>query len=457
MVKYIKELYDSLNEKEPSIKEGDTLTIQGSVRSNRGNKEIGFLGVNDGSCFNPIQVVYNPATDLEAGKAKLGEAVIVTGTFHLTPEMKQPFELHLTEFKVAGLVDDSYPLQKKKTSYEYLRTMPQLRMRTNTFNAVFRIRSEASYAIHEYFHNHGFYYIHTPIFTGDDCEGAGQTFRVVTNLKEPDDFFGKPASLTVSGQLHVEPFAMAYEKVYTFGPTFRAEKSNTQRHAAEFWMIEPEIAFADINDDMDLMEDFLKFVVKRVMECCSQDIKFFETWVDKNLSTRLNDFLTKPFTRVNYTEGIKILQEAQKNGHKFQYPDIHWGIDLMSEHERYLTEEHFKGPIFLTDYPKDIKAFYMKQNPDGKTVAAVDLLLPEVGELCGGSQREEDYDKLLQRMKDLNMNIEGYQWYLDLRRYGGCVHSGFGLGFDRLLMFLTGIQNIRDVQPYPRTYKEMQF
>lgn len=457
MVKHIKDLYEGLKEENYPLKDGETITIRGSVKSNRGNKDIGFLSVSDGTIFDPLQIVYDPNKDVEASKAKLGESIVATGTFHQTPNMKQPFELHLTSLTVAGTVDESYPLQKKKTSYEFLRTLPQLRMRTNTFNAVFRVRSEAAYAIHEYFHNHGFTYIHTPIFTGDDCEGAGQTFQVVTNLKEPNEFFNKPCSLTVSGQLHVEPFALSYQKVYTFGPTFRAEKSNTQRHAAEFWMIEPEIAFADLKDDMDLMEDFLKEVVRKVMDRCAQDLTFFETWVDKGLTKRLNDFLHKPFTRVTYTEGIKILEEAKKKGHKFQNPDIAWGMDLMSEHERYLTEEHFKGPIFLTDYPKEIKAFYMKQNPDGKTVAAVDLLLPEVGELCGGSQREEIYDKLLARMKELKMETQGYQWYLDLRRFGGCVHSGFGLGFDRLLMFLTGIQNIRDVQPYPRTYKEMLF
>lgn len=457
MVIRAKDLYEDLKSSSPRIKEGESIAVRGSVRSNRDNKEIGFLTVNDGSCFASVQIVYDPSKDATAAKAKLGEAVEAVGTFHLTPQMKQPFEIRLSELAVAGEVDESYPLQKKKTSYEFLRTLPQLRMRTNTFSAVFRIRSEAAYAIHEYFHDHGFTYVHTPIFTGEDCEGAGQTFRAVVDLKKPDDFFNKPCSLTVSGQLHVEPFALAYQKVYTFGPTFRAEKSNTQRHAAEFWMIEPEIAFGDLSDDMDLMEDFLKSVVEKVRRRCPQDEAFFSAWVDEGLSQRLDAFLNQPFQRVTYTEGVDLLLAAQKKGHKFQNPDIRWGMDLMSEHERYLTEEHFRGPIFLTDYPKDIKAFYMKQNPDGKTVAAVDLLLPDVGELCGGSQREEDYEKLEKRIEELGLSTSSYQWYLDLRRFGGCVHSGFGLGFDRLLMFLTGIQNIRDVQPYPRTYREMLF
>ncbi len=456
MLAYIKDLYAGLKGPTEAL-EGKEVTVRGLVKSNRDNKTVGFLWVSDSSCFDAIQVVYDPAKFSDVQKLRLGASVEATGTLALTPNMKQPFEIHLTKAVVTGQVADDYPLQKKKTSFEFLRTLPHLRERTNTFNAVFRVRSELSYAIHEYFHEHGFFYVHTPILTGNDAEGAGQTFQVVADPKDPKEYFGKVATLTVSGQLHVEPFALTYQKVYTFGPTFRAEKSNTQRHAAEFWMIEPEIAFADIDDDMDLMEDFLKTVVRRVVERCPQDFKFFETWISKDVATRLDHMLNKPFQRVDYSEGIAILKDAVAKGHKFDNPDIYWGLDLMSEHERYLTEQHFKGPIFLKNYPKEIKAFYMKQNPDGKTVAAVDLLFPDVGELCGGSQREEDYGKLLKRMEELHMNIPAYQWYLDTRRFGGCVHSGFGLGFDRLLMYITGLDNIRDVQPYPRTYKDMAF
>lgn len=456
MVCYVKDLYLGLatSTKELDKKE---ITIRGLVKTNRSNKAVGFLSINDGSCFNNIQIVYDPSKFEEATHLRMGESVIATGEFNLTPNNKQPFEIHAAKIEVTGKVDDDYPLQKKATSYDFLRTLPHLRERTNTFSAVFRVRSELAYAIHEYFHDHGFYYIHTPIFTGNDCEGAGQTFSVYVDAKDPDAYFRKHATLTVSGQLHVEPFALAYQKVYTFGPTFRAEKSNTLRHAAEFWMIEPEIAFADINDDMDLMEDFLKTIVDKTVKRCPQDFEFFKKWVSKDVEARLEHMLNKPFQRVDYDEGIQILLKAQQEGHKFQYPDIKWGIDLMSEHERFLTEQHFKGPIFLKNYPKEIKAFYMKQNPDNKTVAAVDLLFPDVGELCGGSQREENYDKLLNRIKELKMPVEAYQWYLDSRRWGGCVHSGFGLGFDRLLMYITGIENIRDVEPYPRTYLEMLF
>lgn len=457
MVKYAKELFLGLADGKTKALDGQTITVRGLVKSNRGNKAVGFLAINDGSCFDSVQVVYDPSKDEKAAHIRSGEAVIATGVFALTPDNKQPFEIRNASIEVAGDVADDYPIQKKNTSYDFLRTLPHLRERTNTFGAVFRVRSELAYAIHEYFHEHGFFYIHTPIFTGNDCEGAGQTFSVYSDFKHPDDYFGKHATLTVSGQLHVEPFALTYQKVYTFGPTFRAEKSNTLRHAAEFWMIEPEIAFADINDDMDLMEDFLKTIVEKTVKRCPQDFDFFQKWVSKDVSTRLDHMLNKPFQRVDYTEGIDILLKAQREGHKFQFPDIKWGIDLMSEHERYLTEHHFGGPIFLKNYPKDIKAFYMKQNPDGKTVAAVDLLFPDVGELCGGSQREENYDKLLKRIEALKMPVPSYQWYLDSRRFGGCVHSGFGLGFDRLLMYITGMENIRDVEPYPRTYKEMAF
>lgn len=457
MICYVKDLYEGLETNKTKELDNQTITVRGLVKTNRDNKSIGFLSINDGSCFNNIQIVYIPNQFKDATKIRMGESVIIEGVLHLTPENKQPFEISATNITVAGEIDDDYPLQKKATSMDFLRTLPHIRERTNTFSAVFRVRSELAFAIHEYFHEHGYYYIHTPIFTGNDCEGAGQAFSVYVDPKEPDSYFKKHASLTVSGQLHVEPFALAYQKVYTFGPTFRAEKSNTMRHAAEFWMIEPEIAFADLNDDMDLMEDFLKSIVKKVISRCPQDFEFFKKWISKDVETRLDTMLNKPFQRVDYTRGIEILLEAKKNGHKFQFPNIEWGMDLMSEHERYLTEQYFKCPIFLYNYPKDIKAFYMKQNDDNKTVAAADLLFPDVGELCGGSQREENYDKLLNRIKELNMPVDAYKWYLDSRRWGGCVHSGFGLGFDRLLMYITGIENIRDVEPYPRTYLEMLF
>lgn len=436
---------------------GQRVTVRGLVKSNRDNRAVGFLQVNDGSVFDSVQVVYDPQVLTEAAHLRTGAQVICEGVLVLTPENKQPFEVRADSIEIAGGIAEDYPLQKKRTSYEHLRTMPHLRQRTNTFGAVFRVRSELSFAIHEYFHERGFFYIHTPIFTGNDCEGAGQAFTAVVDPRKPDEFFGKRATLTVSGQLHVEPFALTYQKVYTFGPTFRAEKSNTLRHAAEFWMIEPEVAFCDLAGDMDLMEDFLKTVTARVVERCPSDFEFFRTWVCKDLQQRLDTMLKKPFKRVSYTEGIEILKKAKEDGYQFVNSDIEWGMDLGSEHERYLTEKHFGCPIFLYDYPKDIKAFYMKNNPDGKTVAAADLLFPDVGELCGGSQREEDYDTLLDRIRELGMSEESYRWYLDSRRWGGSVHSGFGLGFDRLLMYITGLENIRDVQPYPRTYGDMEF
>lgn len=435
--------------------EGTKLTLGGFVKTNRFMGQIGFLSINDGSCFKNIQVVY---TDKKFDAIKLGCTIKATGTLHFTPEAKQPFELDATEITLIGDCSDSYPLQKKKTSFEYLRTIPEWRMKTNTFNAVFRVRSTLAYYIHQYFHEKGYLWIHTPLITANDCEGEGQVFDVVADWKHPEEYFGKKnVHLTVSGQLHVEPFALTYGKVYTFGPTFRAEKSNTTRHAAEFWMIEPEIAWAHLSDLCDIEEEFLKYVVSHTIKECSQDMEFFNAWVDKNLKSRLDDFINKPFTRVKYEDAIKILQEAVKNGHKFECSDIEFGLDLGSEHERYLTEEVFKGPIFLTDYPKEIKAFYMKQNDDGKTVGAVDLLVPGIGELCGGSEREADYDKLLNRMKELGMNIELYQWYLDLRKNGSLPHSGFGLGFERLVMLVTGISNIRDTLPYPRCYHDMEF
>lgn len=453
----IKKLYEMAEDGSIKDIDGQEITLGGFVRANRFFGDVGFINVNDGSCFNNAQIVYK-SSDPNAQSAKLGCSVKAKGILRYTPDMKQPFELDTDNVELIGAVDESFPLQKKKTSFEYLRNFPQWRMKTNTFNAVFRIRSTLAYYIHEYFHTHGYYWIHTPLITANDCEGEGQTFNVYTDPKHPEEFFDKEnVHLTVSGQLHVEPFALTYGKVYTFGPTFRAEKSNTVRHAAEFWMIEPEIAWAHLSDLCDIEEDFLKYVVKHTIEDCKQDMNFFYQFVDKELKARLESFINTPFVRVKYEEAIKILQEAVKNGVKFEVSNIEFGLDLGSEHERYLTEKVFKGPIFLTDYPKDIKAFYMKQNDDGKTVGAVDLLVPFIGELCGGSEREVDYEKLLNRMNELNMNIPAYEWYLDLRKSGTISHSGFGLGFERLVMLVTGMNNIRDTLPYPRCYKDMQF
>lgn len=453
----VKDLFLKVRSKEIKDFDNKELEIGGYVKNNRCLGQVGFLAVNDGSCFDSIQVVYKD-TDEASKNIKLGSAVRVEGILHVTPEAPQPFELEAGKIELIGSVGDNYPLQKKKTSFDYLRTIPQWRPKTNTFNAVFRVRSTLAYYIHQYFHENGFYWIHTPILTANDCEGEGQTFNVYSDAKHPNEFFGKDnVHLTVSGQLHVEPFALTYGKVYTFGPTFRAEKSNTTRHAAEFWMVEPEISWAHMADDEDLMESFLKYVVKHTREDCYQDMDFFAQRIDKDLPKRLDEFVNKPFTRVKYEDAIKILADAVKNGHKFEVSDIKFGLDLGSEHERYLTEQVFKGPIFLTDYPKEIKAFYMKMNPDNKTVAAVDLLVPTIGELCGGSEREVDYDKLLKRMNDLHMNLPAYQWYLDLRKNGSIPHSGFGLGFERLVMLVTGMQNIRDTLPYPRCYKDMLF
>lgn len=453
----IKELFDKVTDKSIETLEGIELSFGGFVRFNRFSGNIGFVSINDGTCFDNLQIVYTDK-DNDALKAKLGATIIAKGKLHVTLDGKQPFELQASEVTLVGDVDESYPLQKKKMSFEYLRDLPQWRMKTNTFNAVNRIRSTLAYYIHEYFHKNGYLWIHTPILTANDCEGEGQTFDVYADVKHPEEYFNKEnVHLTVSGQLHVEPFALTYGKVYTFGPTFRAEKSNTVRHAAEFWMIEPEIAWAHLSDLCDIEEDFLKYVVKKTVEDCLSDMNFFEKWVDKDVKQRVKDFIEKPFARVKYEDAIKILQDAVKNGHKFEVSDIKFGLDLGSEHERYLTEVYFKGPIFLTDYPKEIKAFYMKQNDDGKTVGATDLLVPFIGELCGGSEREASYDKLLNRMNELGMNIEAYQWYLDLRKNGTMPHSGFGLGFERLVMLVTGMNNIRDVLPYPRCYKDMEF
>ena len=453
----IRDLYRRLEQKSLDKLEGERLDLGGFVKSNRSMGQVGFLSLNDGSCYTPVQVVYD-ASNKEIDALRLGCSIKVEGTLHLTPEAKQPFEIKAEKVELIGGVSEDFPLQKKKASFEYLRTIPQWRMKTNTFNAVFRVRSTLAYYIHEYFHSHGFYWIHTPILTANDCEGEGQTFQVYADVRKPSEYFNKDnVHLTVSGQLHVEPFALTYGKVYTFGPTFRAEKSNTTRHAAEFWMIEPEFAFAHLEDDCNLMEDFLKYVVRKTWEDCKDDIAFFQERIDKNLESRLREFIDKPFQRVTYTQALEKLRKAKENGHHFEVEDFSFGLDFGSEHEKYLTEVVYKGPIFLTDYPKEIKAFYMKQNDDGKTVAAVDLLVPMIGELCGGSERECDYDKLLARMNELHMNIPAYQWYLDLRKNGSIPHSGFGLGFERLVMLVTGMQNIRDTLPYPRCYKDMLF
>lgn len=455
----VRELFESVTAKSETVVDGYKVAIDGWIRNNRLLGNIGFIAFNDGTCFKNAQLVYNEQTSDFDGvkKVKLGSAVTVKGTIHLTPEAPQPFEVILSEVELVGDVDESYPLQKKKTSFEFLRTLPHLRPRTNTFKALFRVRSILSYAIHEFFQGEGFVYVQTPILTSNDCEGAGESFKVITDIKHPDAYFGTPVGLTVSGQLHVEPFAMAFRDVYTFGPTFRAEKSNTTHHAAEFWMIEPEIAFADLYDDMDLIQDCLKYIVNYVMENCPDEIDFFNERIDTTLKQRLAEFVSKPFNVLDYTKAIDMLLDAVKEGHNFDNKNIFWGMDLQSEHERYLTEHVYKGPLFLINYPKEIKAFYMKQNVDGKTVAACDLLVPGIGELVGGSEREADYEKLKNRITELGMDIAGYQWYLDLRKYGGCPHAGFGIGFDRLLQFVTGIVNIRDVQAYPRTFKEIMY
>lgn len=439
------------------------VTVGGWIRSIRDSKTFGFIVVNDGSYFEPLQIVYHDSMENfeEISKQNVGAAIIVTGTLVATPQAKQPFEIQADEVEIEGTSAPDYPLQKKRHSFEYLRTISHLRSRTNTFQAVFRVRSMIAYAIHQFFQDRGFVYVHTPLITGSDCEGAGEMFRVTTldmdNVpKNPDgtvdysqDFFGKETSLTVSGQLNGETFAQAFRSIYTFGPTFRAENSNTTRHAAEFWMIEPEIAFADLADDMDLAEDMLKYIINYVLENAPEEMNFFNQFVDKGLIERLKHVAGSDFAHVTYTEAVELLE---KHNDKFEYK-VHWGTDLQTEHERYLTEKVFKRPVFVTDYPKEIKAFYMKMNPDNKTVAAMDLLVPGIGEIIGGSQREDNYDKLIQRMNELGLKEEDYGFYLDLRRYGSTRHSGFGLGFERCVMYLTGMGNIRDVIPFPRTVK----
>jgi len=437
------------------------ITVGGWVRSNRDSSQFGFLMISDGSFFDQLQVVYHSTMKNwnEITKVNIGAALVITGKLVATPEAKQPFEIQAEEISVEGPSSADYPLQKKRHSLEYLRTMTHLRPRTNTFQAVFRIRSLIAYAIHSFFMERDFVYVHTPLITGSDCEGAGEMFQVTTlDLNNPPrtpdgkidyskDFFGKETNLTVSGQLNVEAFAQAFRNVYTFGPTFRAENSNTTRHAAEFWMIEPEIAFADLNDDMDLAEAMLKYIIRYVLEKAPEEMKFLNDFVDKGLLERLQHVLNSDFGRITYTEAVDTLM---KHNDQFDYK-VSWGCDLQTEHERFLTEQIYKRPIFVTDYPKEIKAFYMKLNPDGKTVAAMDCLVPGIGEIIGGSQREDDYDKLLARIKELKMDESNYNFYLDLRKYGSSHHSGFGLGFERCVMYLTGMGNIRDVLPFPRT------
>lgn len=438
-----------------------TITVGGWLKSNRDSKTFGFMIINDGTYFEPLQVVYsdNLSNFKDLAKLSVGAAVIVTGVLVATPDAKQPFEIQAQDILIEGGCSQDFPLQKKRHSFEYLRTMTHLRPRTNTFQAVFRIRSLAAYAIHKFFQERDFVYVHTPLITGSDCEGAGEMFQVTTldlnniphlengEVDYSKDFFSKPANLTVSGQLNGETYAMAFKNIYTFGPTFRAENSNTTRHAAEFWMIEPEIAFADLSDDMVLAENMIKFIINYCLENAPLEIDFFNNFIDKNLKERLQHVVNSKFGRVTYTEAIKLLEE---HNDRFEYK-VSWGVDLQTEHERYLTEEIFKRPVFVTDYPKEIKAFYMKLNEDNKTVAAMDCLVPGIGEIIGGSQREDNYGTLLERMKECHLNPEDYKFYTDLRKYGSTRHAGFGLGFERLIMYLTGMGNIRDVIPFPRT------
>jgi len=447
---------------------GKTVTVGGWVRNLRDSKAFGFIDLNDGSCFGSIQVVFERdkvSNYDEIASMNVGAALVVTGELVLTPGAKQPFELKAAKIEVEGTSTPDYPLQPKRHTVEFLREQAYLRPRTNLFSAVFRVRSEVAYAIHSFFHSRGFVYVHTPIITGSDAEGAGEMFRVTTldpeNLPMTEDgkvdyskdFFGKSTNLTVSGQLEGETYAMAFGNIYTFGPTFRAENSNTTRHAAEFWMIEPEIAFADLNDDMQLAWDMIQYIINHVLENCEQEIDFFNSFVDKGLKERLVALSKSDYEKVTYTEAVELLK---KSGAEFKYP-VEWGCDLQTEHERYLTEQIFKKPVFVIDYPKEIKSFYMRLNDDGKTVAAMDMLVPGVGEIIGGSQREERLDILQARMKELGLAEEDYWWYLNLRRYGGTKHAGYGLGFERIIMYITGVSNIRDVIPYPRTVGNAEY
>lgn len=444
------------------------VVVRGWVRTNRSSNKFGFIEINDGTFFKSVQVVYE-ADKInnfdEIAKAPISAALMVKGVLTMTPDAKQPFEIKANEVVVEASSEADYPLQKKRHSMEFMREIAHLRPRSNTFSAVFRVRSLVAYAIHKFFQDNDFVYVHTPIVTGSDAEGAGEMFRVTTlDIDNPpktedgkidysEDFFGKETSLTVSGQLEAETFALAFRNVYTFGPTFRAENSNTARHASEFWMIEPEIAFADLEDDMELAEAMVKYIIRYVMENAPEEMAFFNSFIDKGLLDRLDNIVNADFGRVTYTEAVDLLI---KSGKEFQYP-VEWGIDLQTEHERYLTEEIFKKPLFVTDYPKDIKAFYMRLNDDGKTVAACDLLVPGVGEIIGGSQREERYDVLAERMKEMGLDEKDYWWYMDLRKYGGVKHAGYGLGFERIIMYITGMSNIRDVLPFPRTPKTAEF
>lgn len=458
----IKDLYRNINEYDQK-----EVTLEGWVKTVRDSKTFGFIELNDGSFFKNVQIVFDDKLSnfTDICKLSISSSMKVTGIFVKTEGAKQPFEIKASCIEIYNVCDSDYPLQKKRHTFEYLRTIAHLRPRTNTFNAVFRVRSVASYAIHKFFQERNFVYVHSPIITSSDAEGAGEMFRVTNfdldqlpktedqKVDNTKDFFGKPAHLTVSGQLDVENYAFAFRNVYTFGPTFRAENSNTVKHAAEFWMIEPEICFADLKDDMDLAEDMLKFVISYILEQCPEEMEFFNNFVDKTLLDRMNHIVNSDFGRISYTDAIKELEKAND---KFEFP-VTWGDDLQTEHERYLSEVIFQKPVFVTDYPKEIKAFYMKQNPDGKTVAATDLLAPGIGEIIGGSQREENLEKLEKRMNDLGLKKEDYWWYLDLRRFGSVQHAGFGLGFERLIMYITGMQNIRDVIPFPRTPNNCEF
>ncbi len=460
--KTVRELYEVVTTGSNLEKESlSVIEIQGWVRTNRFNGAIGFIELNDGTYFKNVQVVYDsklPGYETVA-KFTSGYALSIVGKIRFTPEAKQPFEVVVQEFVVEGSCDGEYPLQKKRHGFEFLREIAHLRPRTNTFSAVFRVRSVLSMAIHEFFQSQGFVYVHAPIITGNDAEGAGESFLVTTRQdgKYEEDFFGKKACLTVSGQLNAEAYALAFRDTYTFGPTFRAENSNTVRHAAEFWMIEPEIAFADLEDDMDLAEDMVKFCINYVLENCPAEMEFFDTMIEKGIIARLQALVSQDFARLTYTRAIEILEQALKDGVQFDNKKIFWGMDLQSEHERYVCEKYVGGPVFLINYPKEIKAFYMRLNEDNKTVAACDLLVPGIGEIIGGSQREERYDNLVKRMNEMHIPTKGLEWYLELRKYGGVKHAGFGLGLERMLMYITGMQNIRDVIPFPRTPKNLLF
>ena len=461
-MKTIKNLYSNIDNYA-----NQEIIVEGWVKTVRDSKTFGFIELNDGTFFKNIQIVFDDTLEnfSDICKLTISSTIAVTGKFVKTEGAKQPFEIKATKIDIGYIADSDYPLQKKRHTFEYLRTISHLRPRTNTFNAVFRVRSVLSFAIHKFFQEKGFVYVHTPIITSSDCEGAGEMFNLTTfdlndvpknkdgEIDYLKDFFGKPAHLTVSGQLNVETYAHAFRNVYTFGPTFRSENSNTVKHASEFWMIEPEICFADLKDDMDLAEDMIKYIFSYVLENCPEEMEFFNNFIDKGLFEKLNNVLSSDFARITYTDAVK---ELEKNNDKFEFP-VHWGTDLQTEHERYLCEVIFKKPVFVTDYPAEIKAFYMKQNPDGKTVAAADLLAPGIGEIIGGSQREDSLEILQNKIKALGMKEEDYWWYLDLRRYGSVRHAGFGLGFERMMMYLTGMQNIRDVIPFPRTPKNCEF